>query len=160
MGGVKLVPTRRTDYGIRALLYLAEQPEGRAKADDIATAMDIPRGFLPQVLQVLQRARLVTSRPSRHGGYALARPAAEISILDVVEALEGPLADQECALRGGPCRWDEVCALHWVWSSARDALAGQLASATLADVAADDLGLAAGTRRPPADSHRGPGRAG
>lgn len=151
---MKLVPTRRTDYGIRALLYLAEQPGGRAKADEIAAAMEIPRGFLPQVLQELQRSRLVSSRPSRHGGYSLARPAEEISILDVVEALEGSLSEQECALRGGPCRWDDVCALHWVWSAAREALIAQLASATLAQVAADDLALAAGEHRVPVDSHR------
>jgi Rrf2 family protein len=153
---VKLVPTRRTDYGIRALLYLAERPDGRAKADDIAAAMEIPRGFLPQVLQELQRARLVTSRPSRHGGYALARPAEQISILEVVEALEGSFSEQECALRGGPCRWDDVCALHWVWSSAREALASTLAQATLRDVAEDDLALAAGKKRVPANSHRRP----
>lgn len=152
---MKLLPTRRTDYGIRALLYLAEHGGGRSKAAEIAEAMDIPQGFLHQVLQELQRARLVTSRPSRHGGYALARPAEEISILEIVEGLEGPLEPEECALRGGPCHWDDVCALHWVWSSATQALTGQLASATLAQVAADDLALAAGEKLPPADAHRG-----
>lgn len=155
---MKLVPTRRTDYAIRALLYLAEQADGRAKADAIAAAMEIPRGFLPQVLQELQRARLVVSRPSRHGGYALARPATDISILQVVEALEGSVTDSECAIRGGPCQWEDVCALHWVWSSAREALADRLAAATIADVAADDLALAAGSKPAPKNSHRGASR--
>ena len=151
---MKITPTRRTDYGIRALLYLAGHDEGMAKAADIAETMDIPQGFLHQVLQELQRARLVISRPSRHGGYALARPAQEISILQIVEALEGPLDGDECALRGGPCHWNDVCALHWVWSAARGALADQLAAATLAQVAADDRGLVDGTRVVPPEAHR------
>jgi len=153
---VKLVPTRRTDYGIRALVYLAEHEGGLSKAADIAKAMKIPQGFLHQVLQELQRASLVTSRPSRHGGYALARPGAEISVLEAIEALEGPIKGDECAMRGGPCHWDNVCALHWVWSSAKQALADRLATATIAQVAADDLALAAGVAITPADSHRAP----
>ena len=135
---MKLVPTRRTDYAIRALLFLANDPSERSKADDIAEAMNIPRGFLPQVLQALQRAGLITSRASRSGGYALARPAEGITLLDIVESLEAPLDSGECVLKGGPCHWEDVCAVHWVWSGAREALAGQLASASLARIAADE----------------------
>lgn len=153
--GVKLVPTRRCDYGIRALLYLARRsPDELAKADEIADEMDLPRTFVPQVLQDLQRGRLVRSRPGRHGGYALARPAEEISLLDIIETLEGRLDDVECSLRGGPCHWEDVCALHWVWSEARNALADKLREATLARVAADDVALATGVRVPPHNSHR------
>jgi Rrf2 family protein len=151
---VKLVPTRRTDYGIRALLVLAEAEDPPVAANVIGRAMDIPTGFLQQVLRELQQAGLVTSRPGPSGGYALARPAEDISVLQIVEALEGPLRSAECALRGGPCHWDDVCALHWVWSSARDALCDELAGASLGRVAADDRALAAGTRGAPADSHR------
>lgn len=156
---MKLVPTRRTDYGIRAMIFLAQQDDGRlAKADEIAVVMGVPRTFVPQVLQDLQRARLVLSRAGRTGGYALSRPAPDISILDIVEALEGTLDDVECALRGGPCHWQEVCALHWVWSSARSALVTALRDASLAKVADDDRRLAAGEVVAPPDSHRRPGR--
>ena len=153
---MKLVPTRRTDYGIRALIFLANAEASPLPAGAIGEAMDIPTGFLQQVLRELQQAGLVTSRPGPAGGYALARPAGEITVLQIVEALEGPLRSAECALRGGPCHWDDVCALHWVWSSARDALCDELAGATLARVAADDRALAEGTRATPADSHRRP----
>ena len=139
---MKLVPTRRTDYAIRALLHLAQHTGERVKANEIAEAMAIPQGFLHQVLQELQRARMVTSAPSRKGGYALARPAEEISILEIVESLEGPFANDECVLRGGPCHWDEACALHEVWASARQALSAELGSATLAAVAEADAQLA------------------
>lgn len=151
---MKLVPTRRTDYAIRALLFLAQNSEGRSKALEIAEAMDIPKGFLHQVLQELQRARLVVSQPSRHGGYALARPPEQISLLEIVESMEGPLDAGECALQGGPCHWEEVCALHWVWSSAREALAERLGQATLAQIADDDRALAEGKKRIPKGAHR------
>jgi len=151
---MKLQPTRRTDYGIRALIYLANHPGSHAKAADIGGAMDIPTGFLQQVLQELQRARLVTSRSGPSGGYALARGPESITILEIVEGLEGPFQAQQCALRGGPCHWDDVCAMHSVWSSATAALADRLAASTLAQVAADDRALAAGTAAVPVDSHR------
>jgi len=144
---VKLVPTRRTDYGIRALLYLAGNDGELAKASAIGAAMDAPVGFLHQVLQELQRARLVTSRPGPSGGYALARAAGEITVCEIVEALEGPIAPQECALRGGPCRTDDVCALHSVWSASTTAMRDELARTTLAQVAADDRAPADGRRR-------------
>jgi Rrf2 family protein len=125
-----------------------------AKASAIASAMNIPSGFLPQLLQQLQRARLVLSHPGPNGGHALARPAAQITMREIVEALEGPLDTSECALRGGPCRWEEVCALHGVWSSARLALVESLESATLAAVAAEDRAITAGTVRTPNQARR------
>lgn len=159
LDAMKLVPTRRTDYGLRALIFLAQQSDGSARASEIAPAMGIPMGFLHQVLQELQRAGLVSSRPGRTGGYALARPPRTIRIREIVEALEGPIEAGQCALRGGPCHWDDVCALHWVWSSATQAMAAQLDRATLAQVAADDQALAAGTKEIPSDAHRRPCRA-
>jgi len=155
---MKLVPTRRTDYGIRALIFLAREPGSHSKAGEIGAEMEIPIGFLQQVLQELQRARLVRSRSGPSGGYALAREPESITIREIVEALEGPIELKECALRGGPCHWEQVCALHWVWSSAQASLAKRLEAATLARVAADDAALAAGAAVIPADSHRRHGR--
>lgn len=156
---MKLVPTRRTDYGIRALVFIAGSDSASAKAGEIGAAMDIPLGFLHQVMQELQRAGLVTSRPGRSGGYALARPAAEVTVRQIVEALEGPLEAQECALRGGPCHWEQVCAMHWVWSGAQQALVNELDRATLAQIVEDDRELAAGTKPIPAKTHRKPRQA-
>jgi Rrf2 family protein len=153
---MKLQPTRRTDYGIRALIFLATTEAPRAKANEIGTAMAIPVGFLQQVLQELQRARLVNSWPGPNGGYTLTRPPESITVREIVEALEGPLEPAECALRGGPCHWEKVCALHWVWSGARAALYDSLERATLARVAADDRALAEGRAVVPPDSHRRP----
>ncbi len=151
---MKLVPTRRTDYAIRSLLYMAQHDEDRVTAANIGEAMLIPVGFLHQVLQTLQRGGLITSRPGRGGGYALAHAPADISILQIVVSLEGPFDASVCARREGPCHWEDVCALHWVWSSARQALVDRLGAATLAQVAADDRALAEGRKEIPPDSHR------
>ena len=155
---MKLVPTNRTDYGLRALIYLAHARGQWTKAAEIGSAMAIPVGFLQIVLQDLQRSKLVT-RVWTERGYALGRPPESITVCEVVESLEGPLDAGECALRGGPCHWDDVCALHKVWSSARGALRERLQSATIAEVAAEDKALADRTATVPADSHRRKARA-
>jgi Rrf2 family protein len=151
---MKLQPSRRTDYGIRALVFLANEAPEMRTATEIADAMEIPQSFLYQVLQILSRARLVKSQLGRGGGYTLMPLADEVSILKIVETLEGPFDTGECALRGGPCHWAEVCALHWVWTSAREALIDSLGKFTLKQVATADRSLQEGRKEIPADSHR------
>lgn len=147
---MKVVSTQRSQYAVRALLHLA-RAGSRVKAADIAGETDIPQGTLNHVLQELQRARLVQGRPSRTGGFTLARPPEEISMLEVVEAVEGPLQTSECVLAGRPCHMVDVCAAHQTWESAYVALKGELACATIADLAGDDgrdaTPAAAGGRR-------------
>ena len=151
---MKIVTTRRSDYGMRAMVCLAGTSLELTTAAEIAKEMEIPQGFLHQVLQELQRGGLVRSASGRGGGYALTRSPEAISVLEVLEALEGSLGLGECALRGGPCRWDDVCALHEVWSAGRAAFCGRLAASSLADVADVDARLREGTYEVPADSHR------
>lgn len=151
---MKIVTTRRSDYGMRAMICLAGADQELITAADIAEEMEIPRGFLPQLLQELQRSGLVRSTAGRRGGYAITRSPEHISVLEVLEALEGPLDLGECALRGGPCRWDDVCALHEVWSAGRAAFCERLAASTLADVIRVDAQLKHATYDVPADSHR------
>jgi Rrf2 family protein len=152
---MKIVPTRRTDYGVRALINLAQHhPEGQA-APAISKDMDIPVGFLRQVLQELGRAGLVSSQPGRTGGYALAKEPDSITLNDIIEALEGPAEEPACALDGGPCHWDRACAIHWVWLAAREAFTEKLQGATLAQIAADDTKLRSGELPAPlVEQHR------
>ncbi len=137
-------------------MYIANADASPVKANAVGEVMGIPTGFLQQVLRELLQAGLLKSRSGPSGGFSLARPAEEITVLEIVEAMEGPLRTSECALRGGPCHWDDVCALHRVWSAARDALCDRLDDATLATVAADDLALQVGKLPVPRDSHRRP----
>jgi Rrf2 family protein len=127
----KILPTRRTAYGIRVLILLAGGVIPFAKAAEIGEAMNIPTGYLHQVLREIRRCRLVTSRSGPTGCYPLAESPGLITILEIAEALDGPVKAQECALRGGPCHWGEECALHSV-TSATATLTDPLAASTLA----------------------------
>jgi Rrf2 family protein len=151
---MKVAPSRRTDYALQAMIYLAAADGRRVAAPEIAEQMGLSVNYLRQVLRALTRAHLVVSSPSSTGGYALARLADEISILEIVEALEGSLDPAECVLRGGPCYWEDVCPMHSIWSGALQALAKHLAAGSLAAVAADDRALARRQFPVPGDAHR------
>ncbi len=136
---------RRGDYAVRAVLDLARHYDGRRKAREIAKVMDIPVRYLPQLLAPLVRGGLLVATAGPDGGYALARDPAAVTVLEVIEAAEGPLESPRCVLRGGPCDWEETCPLHDTWTRSRAALAAVLSSSTFASLAAEDAAL---ERRP------------
>ncbi|MEX0825750.1 MAG: Rrf2 family transcriptional regulator [Acidimicrobiia bacterium] len=135
---------KRADYAIRAVLSLARHVEANSltKSRDIAAEMDIPAKYLPQVLATLVRAGLVNSVPGPDGGYRLTKAPEEVTLLDVIEGVEGPLRSAECILRGGPCHWETACALHEPWAKAKEAMLTNLASTNFGDLAAADSTLA------------------
>jgi Rrf2 family iron-sulfur cluster assembly transcriptional regulator len=132
---MRLELTRRGDYAVRAMLALAA---AAAAADErpvsvrrIAETMAIPAQILPSVVRELVRAGLLDVVPGRSGGYRLARPAREISLLSVIEAIEGESRRQTCVLRGGPCGRDGHCNVHNAFFAAQEAIRTELRSATL-----------------------------
>ena len=82
----------KVDYALRALTELAASPPGYVKAERLATAQEIPLKFLENILLELRRAEIVASQRGAEGGYQLAKPAAEVSLADVIRAVEGPIA--------------------------------------------------------------------
>jgi Rrf2 family protein len=143
---------KRADYTVRAVLDLARHHgHGRRKTAEIAAEMQVPQTYLPQLLAELVRAGIVRSLAGRHGGYELVRPPDEISLLEVIEVADGPLLSAECVLRGGPCRWEEACAIHAPWARAQEAFRASLSSTTFAEVAAIDAVLngSSGAGAPP-----------
>lgn len=138
---MRLELTRRGDYAVRAMLALARHPTSDPLSSRrIAEEMEIPPRFLVQVLGELARQGLVEATTGRHGGYRLARPAGEVSLLAVIEAVEeNATVNGRCVLRGGPCRPDGRCAVHDVFSAAQSGFRATLAAASLADVAAFEL---------------------
>jgi Rrf2 family protein len=132
---MRLELTRRGDYAVRAMLVLSRQPAGElVSVRRIAEGMDIPARFLPQVMADLVRAGLVEATTGRNGGYRLARPATSISLLDVVDAVEGDSRRRTCVLRGGPCGLDGYCDVHDVFFAAQDAMLRTLAEASLSSL--------------------------
>jgi Rrf2 family protein len=133
---MRLELTRRADYAVRAMLALSVPDGPRPQSvRRIAERMGIPPRFLPQVMHDLSKAELVEAFAGRHGGYRLGRPAGEISLLDVIEAVEGDTRRQSCVLRGGPCGVEGFCAVHDVFAGAQDDVLARLEKARLADVA-------------------------
>jgi Rrf2 family protein len=139
---------RKGDYSVRAMLEVARHHgEGRRKAREIATVMDIPARYATQILADLVRQDLLMAVAGPDGGYSLARPPGEITLLDVVDATEGPTTLDTCVLRGGPCDWTEACPIHATWWKAQQAFVDVLAGVTLADLVDIDVGIEAGTYR-------------
>lgn len=155
-----LTLSSRGDYVLRAAIDLAEHWDGSGtyrKIREIAEAMDLPLSYTPQLLGLLARAGLAEAKAGRTGGYRLARDPSTIPVLEVIEVAEGYLSSRRCPLRGGPCHWDDVCALHPTWVSVSEAIRATLAAVSLADIAAVDRRLARGERvvpEMPAPGHR------
>jgi Rrf2 family protein len=140
---VDITLSKTADYAVRAALALAEakQDGGYVTIAQVAEQMSLPRTFTPQVLGMLARAHIAESKPGRGGGYRLARSPRKISMLEVVEAAEGSLVNGRCTMRGGPCRWEDRCAVHDTWVQAAEALRRSLARTSLATVTRADLAL-------------------
>jgi Rrf2 family protein len=129
----------KADYALRAALELAAAGPGPVKGEQLAQAQGIPLKFLENILLELRHHGLVQSQRGAEGGYWLARPAAEITLADVIRAVDGPLAN----VRGErPEHTDYVGAstsLRDVWIAVRANLRAVLESVTLADAASGDL---------------------
>ena len=131
--------TAKADYAVRAAVELAAAGEGPVKGESIADAQEISLRFLENILGELRHAGLVRSQRGADGGYWLARPAAEISVADVIRAVEGPLASvrseppEELAYTGS------AVPLREVWLALRVNIRAVLESVTLADVVAGRL---------------------
>ena len=143
---------RKGDYSVRAVLDLARHNGDRRKAREIASEMDIPHRYLTQILANLVQQGVLTAVAGPTGGYVLARPPEDITLLEVVEAAEGSIGLEQCVLRGGPCSWETSCPVHIPWARAQTALAEQLAATTFADIAEYAAELEAGTHELPADT--------
>jgi len=133
---------RRVDYAVRALSYLAGQPEGKViSRADIERSQDIPSFYLSKIMKDLVSGGLVQSHIGSKGGFALAKQATAISIKDVYETVERPLVLMDCLEKGASyCSFCAVCLQKSVWEKAQQVLAQFLAGVTIAQIA-DGRGL-------------------
>jgi len=133
--------TKKADYGLMALKYLAEQsaehPDAPvpASAKDIADAYHIPPQLLAKILQTLARGGLLVSHAGTNGGYALARPATEISAFEVIRAIDGPLFITSCITIHGTCDLAGHCTIKEPLRKVNDSIKDLLSGIRIADLA-------------------------
>lgn len=129
-----MLSTRASDYALRGMAYLAKQPPGKlSMASDIAVAENMPEHFFSKIFQNLAKSGLVNSFRGSNGGFALARSPEDIKILEVIEAVDGPLAASNCALNPAACERSENCPFHPYWVEAQEAIEAVFTKHTLAD---------------------------
>jgi Rrf2 family protein len=129
--------TRSADYAVRAMLDVIAQTdseEGRARTHEIAQRQNIPPALLAKLVPLLVRAGLLDSQRGARGGLLLARPAPEISLLEIIEAIEGPIALNRCTATPVQCNEMEQCSIHPVWQQAQDYLVELLKATSLEDL--------------------------
>lgn len=131
---MRLQLTRRGDYAIRAVIALARHAPDVVGAAQLADEMAIPRRFVAQVMTEVVRSGIAEARLGRSGGYRLRRSPGDISVLDVVAAVEGDIGRRECVLRNAPCGLDGTCVVHEVFMAAQDSLLAELRGATIASL--------------------------
>ena len=132
---MRLEITRRADLATRALLELAALGR-RSKSAELAERVGTTPGFLAQAMTPLVNRGWVQSEPGPTGGYVRNVELDDVSVLDVIEAVEGPTDTGRCVLEDRPCAGGEQCALHQPWSKARQHLLTELAGTPLSALAA------------------------
>lgn len=124
--------SRRADYAIRAMVAIALTPaEEYTPTPDIGEAMRIPQSFLVKVIGDLRRGGLITTAVGRSGGVSLARSPDDITLHDIIEAVEGPIALTDCLLHGDACPRDETCPAHVFWARIQVMFCAELEAVSL-----------------------------
>ena len=129
--------TRQADYATRAILYLARvEKDERVATSQVAKEQKIPPSFLAKIISQLSIAGLLNTSRGAHGGIKLARNARDISLLEVIEAIDGPINLNMCVEGEGNCMFEENCPLRPVWCDAREELVTKLKNTTFAQLIA------------------------
>jgi Rrf2 family protein len=125
--------TRQADYAVRAVLYLARLgPEQRAATSQIAQEQQIPPSFLAKIVSQLSVAGLLQTSRGARGGVSLARSPEQISLLEVVEAIDGPILLNECVSENGACSFGDDCPIGQIWCEAQAELVERLKATNFA----------------------------
>jgi Rrf2 family protein len=125
--------TRQADYAVRAMVYLAQLgPDHRASTSQIAQEKQIPPSFLAKIVSQLSVAGLLQTSRGARGGVSLARTPDHISLLDVVEAIDGPILLNDCVGDHSTCSFGETCPMKPVWCEAQQELVTRLGNTTFA----------------------------
>ncbi|HKZ55471.1 MAG TPA: Rrf2 family transcriptional regulator [Anaerolineales bacterium] len=128
--------TRQADYAVRAVLHLAGLGNGdRAPTSHIAHEQHIPPSFLAKIVSQLSVAGVVQTSRGARGGVSLARHPSEISLLEVIEAIDGPISLNECVFDASSCTLGDKCPVHTIWCDAQKDLVKRLGATDFASLA-------------------------
>ena len=123
--------TRQADYAVRAVLYLAQMgSDHRAATSQIAEEQQIPPSFLAKIVSQLSVAGLLQTSRGARGGVSLARTPEDISLLEVVEAIDGPILLNDCVANHGACVFGDNCPIQPIWCEAQSELVARLGATT------------------------------
>lgn len=132
--------SKKTDYALMAMVHLAIKPGSSSSAREIAEAYDIPVELMAKVLQRLTRRGLLSSLQGTRGGYQLAKSAVGISVADVIQAVDGPVAVTACSAHAQRCEQFEKCNVRDPLHRIREVIVSALRATTLDDLAMDAVG--------------------
>lgn len=127
-----MLVTRETDYAVRTVLYLARNRSRLVSVSEIAEAMQIPKSFLAKLLQRLVKHGLLISSRGVKGGFQLAKKTSAITLLDIMEVMQGPAGINVCAIDSARCNLSSTCAVHPVWVDIRKEVERRLGRVTIA----------------------------
>lgn len=123
--------TRETDYGIRCVIHLASTRDELTNVEKISTKQKIPKAFTAKILQKLVKANIVKSTKGIGGGFALAKDPSNISLFEIVSALQSPMEANICVIDRSQCERNSYCSVHPVWVELQETLKEKLSSYTI-----------------------------
>lgn len=141
--------TRRVDYAMRIMIELGQLDPGDClSARELSRKTAVPKAFLHKITSDLVKAEIVRTYAGAQGGVALAKPGQEISLLEVVEAVEGPFCINSCLIRPQECPRDVICPGHGIWGRVQNIIMAELKGITIAQLAADAQKMRDNPQRP------------
>lgn len=126
--------TNTSEYAIRAIVFMAKNPQNSYSATELYTKVDAPLKFLAKILQRLAKKKILKSQRGINGGFKLAVPLESLTILDIIEAVDGPIALNKCLITGYDCARENLCPVHPIWEEAQMVLKEVLRKKTIAEI--------------------------
>ncbi|HAG51564.1 MAG TPA: Rrf2 family transcriptional regulator [Deltaproteobacteria bacterium] len=132
--------SRAAEYAIRGMLHLSSKPDLEATGiEEVSKAQDVPSAYLAKLFQLLAKKGYVRSFRGAGGGFALAKSPKDITLLEIIETLEGRIFLNDCLIREGYCPKDNVCPVHDVWREAQKKFLEHLNNCTFEQLAANAI---------------------
>lgn len=126
--------TNSSEYAIRAIVHMSKKPELTYTANELYPHLDAPLKFLAKILQKLARKKILKSQRGVKGGFKIAMPLENLTIVDIIEAVDGPMALNKCLLTSYDCKRESLCPVHPIWEEAQIKLKESLSKKTIADI--------------------------